>query len=248
MTENVDNYESYFGHPRATPPGNEFEKLTVGHLFGSIYGRSIDDSLTSPLDLRDRALVNVALFTAFGRERELRQHLPAAIHQGLGYDQLVELMIHIAHYAGWPAGHSGMIVLKDALPRQEISSTSRTDEGIVRELNENIVQWEQRRDKASVEQLDRALSPSLVFKRADQNVIGKAQFIQGLREPSPYKSRSTEDVSTHVLGIRALTTLVVVTENAAGELTRYRNVRFLARRDGHWQVDSWFNDELKNAR
>jgi carboxymethylenebutenolidase len=55
---------------------------------------------------------------ALGRERELEGHLRGAFHQGFDRDQIVELMIHVAHYAGWPAGHTGVRTLEKLLERE----------------------------------------------------------------------------------------------------------------------------------
>lgn len=239
-----DFYEAYFGHPRDEQPSDEFAKLTVNYLYGTIYARENEPSLTTTLDLRDRALVNVALLAAFGWREELRQHLVAAFHQGLGHDFIVELLIHVAHYAGWPAGHSAMKILDDAARARGVPQTSRTEDYVLRELNENVAKWEQRRDAPAIEALDLAVSSALVFKRADQTVVGKSEFMQGLERPSPYTERRSESISVHTMGSRALATLTVVTTKPGGEVSHFRNIRFLARRDGRWQIESWFNEEV----
>lgn len=105
------NYKAYFGASREAPQ-TEFERLTIDHLFGAIYGRATDPNVKGQLNFRDRALINVALLAALGRDRELRPHLKAAFHQGFTRDQLVEIMTHVAHYAGWPAGHSGLEIME----------------------------------------------------------------------------------------------------------------------------------------
>jgi alkylhydroperoxidase/carboxymuconolactone decarboxylase family protein YurZ len=105
------NYRSYFGESRR-PPDNEFDQLTIAQLFGRIYGRANDPDIKGRLTFRDRALLNVALLAALNRDPELRTHLKAANYQGFSRDQLTEIMIHVAHYAGWPAGHNGMKVVE----------------------------------------------------------------------------------------------------------------------------------------
>lgn len=106
------NYQAYFGVSREAPH-NEFDQLTIDYLFGAVYRRATDPDVKGQLSLRDRALINVALLAAFGRERELRSHLEAAFHQKFARDQLMEIMIHVAHYAGWPAGHSGLRIMEE---------------------------------------------------------------------------------------------------------------------------------------
>jgi 4-carboxymuconolactone decarboxylase len=79
--------------------------LTIDHLFAKIWTRE-------GLSIRDRRLVTVALLAAQGRPDQLRDHIRGA---RLGEDPLTEeeireLMIHVAHYAGWAAGTSGQAV------------------------------------------------------------------------------------------------------------------------------------------
>jgi 4-carboxymuconolactone decarboxylase len=115
----ADNYESYFGERRKQEPADEFETLTVNHLFGQIYGRANDLEMRGRLNFRDRALINVAMLATLGRDPELKQHLGAADHQGFSRDHLVEIMIHVAHYAGWPAGHNGLKVVAQYFKEKE---------------------------------------------------------------------------------------------------------------------------------
>ena len=57
-------------------------------------------------------MITVALLAAQGRDDELRSHLQGAANQGISAIEMEEIMIHVAHYAGWPAGHHGLAVAK----------------------------------------------------------------------------------------------------------------------------------------
>jgi 4-carboxymuconolactone decarboxylase len=114
-------HQAIFGKPNDEPLVG-LREFTLNHLFANIWGRSRD-----PLDpqkmisLRERSIITVALLAAQGREVELRKHIGGARHQGLSKEQILEIMIHVAHYAGWPAGNSGQRVAleefaKDAGP------------------------------------------------------------------------------------------------------------------------------------
>ena len=85
-----------------------FTELTIDYLFGQIWSRS-------GLGLRDRSLVTVATLAALGRLPELRYHLVGALANGVTEKELEELLIHIAHYAGWPAGNAGLSILVEVL-------------------------------------------------------------------------------------------------------------------------------------
>lgn len=70
--------------------------------FGDIYSRP-------GLSLRDRELITVAILAAMGaREPQLDVHLHGALNVGITTDELRELMIHVAPYAGFPATINGM--------------------------------------------------------------------------------------------------------------------------------------------
>jgi 4-carboxymuconolactone decarboxylase len=76
----------------------------MGHLFGDVWQ---DDRLP----VEQRSLLTCAVLVALGRESELRLHLRGA--RNLGHDRgtLEAMMIHVAHYAGWPVGASGLRTL-----------------------------------------------------------------------------------------------------------------------------------------
>ena len=98
-------YKQVFGHDRPMEGADGLAELTMDHLFANIWSRP-------GLSLRDRSMITVALLAAQGREDELRSHLRGAANQGISTVEIEELMIHVAHYAGWPAGHHGLAVAK----------------------------------------------------------------------------------------------------------------------------------------
>jgi 4-carboxymuconolactone decarboxylase len=101
----LSTYERVFGHPRSTEGIDGLAELTIDHLFANVWSRL-------ELCLRDRSMITVALLAALGRDDELRVHLQGAANQGISTIEIEEIMIHVAHYAGWPAGHHGLAVAK----------------------------------------------------------------------------------------------------------------------------------------
>ena len=99
----VAMYEKVLGQPE--PPDRPLTGIrepSINHLFAKVWTRE-------GLSIRDRRLVTIALLAAQGRQDQLKSHLRGA---RLGEDKLtegeiLELMIHTAHYAGWAAGASG---------------------------------------------------------------------------------------------------------------------------------------------
>lgn len=99
-------YEKIFGKPA---PAEEnlrgLKELSVNHLFSRIWTRE-------ELSIRDRRLVTIALLAAQGRPDQLRDHIRGARlgEDPLSEEEISELMVHIAHYAGWAAGTSGQAI------------------------------------------------------------------------------------------------------------------------------------------
>ncbi len=107
----------------AGPAFDEFNELTKGYLFGEVWSRP-------GLALKDRSLVTVAVLCAGGKERQLAGHLKGALNLGHSPDELKEVMIHVAHYAGWPCGMNGLRVLQDVVESQGLSfAAAEEDQG-----------------------------------------------------------------------------------------------------------------------
>lgn len=49
-------------------------------------------------------------------------------------------------------------------------------------LNQDIARWEQSRDEQDIAELNRILSPTLIFRRADRKVVDKATFMSALQQ------------------------------------------------------------------
>ena len=94
------------GAPPARPLPREMVRHTMGHLFGDLWQ---DDRLS----LEQRSLITCTILTAAGKEAELRLHVRGARNLGIERDTLEAMMTHVAHYAGWPAGVSGLRVLDE---------------------------------------------------------------------------------------------------------------------------------------
>ena len=121
---------------------------------------------------------------------------------------------------------------------------SESDQDQLTRTNLSIGEWEQERDPAAVAKLDEILSPDLLFRRADKTIAGKREFITGLSKPGPFTKRTSDLAAVDVRGDRALVTVIVSATREDGSTGRYRNIRLFFRRDGHWQLEFWFNDDV----
>ena len=63
-----------------------------------------------------RELCIVAALTALGnRERQLRDHVQAALNSGCSPQELIEAILMMAIYAGFPAAINGMQIVREIL-------------------------------------------------------------------------------------------------------------------------------------
>jgi 4-carboxymuconolactone decarboxylase len=78
----------------------ELFDISVGHLFGEIWTRP-------HLSLRDRQLITLATNIALARPHGNHSHYRSAKRIGISEKEIVELIIQVAAYAGWPVvGHA----------------------------------------------------------------------------------------------------------------------------------------------
>lgn len=56
------------------------------------------------LDRRTRSIVNLAMLAALGRSQELALHTRGALNNGVTPEEICEVLIQVAGYAGFPAG------------------------------------------------------------------------------------------------------------------------------------------------
>lgn len=67
------------------------------------------------LSRRERSLVTVAALAAQSHDPQLRQHLIGALNLGISTEELVEALMQLVFYAGWPKAQNGLQVLVELL-------------------------------------------------------------------------------------------------------------------------------------
>jgi 4-carboxymuconolactone decarboxylase len=80
-------------------------------LFGDVWERP-------QLSKRDRSLLTVSALIAMNRPDQLRSHLVRARENGVAQDELVEVITHLAFYAGWPSAMTAISVARDLFERK----------------------------------------------------------------------------------------------------------------------------------
>jgi 4-carboxymuconolactone decarboxylase len=79
------------------------------------------DVLSRPgLDVKSRALAIVAALTALGNAGpQLKVHINNALNLGWTPQEIIELMLQMTVYAGFPAGINGMAVAREVIEARE---------------------------------------------------------------------------------------------------------------------------------
>lgn len=99
--DGLETFERVLGRPANTDkPMQGVREISYDHLFARVWDRP-------GLSLRDRSLVTIAVLAAGGHGDQLRAHLRGARSRGITEDEVLEVMVQVAHYAGWPAGMTG---------------------------------------------------------------------------------------------------------------------------------------------
>jgi 4-carboxymuconolactone decarboxylase len=81
-------------------------QLTDEVLFGDIWART-------QLSPRERSVATVSALVALNRTVQLPFHLRRARDNGLGREELAELITHLAFYGGWPVAFTALDALRD---------------------------------------------------------------------------------------------------------------------------------------
>ena len=79
----------------------DFYRYVAESAFGMLWSRP-------GLAIRDRSLATVAQLAALGKTEELKAHLRGALNVGLSKEELVEVLMQTAVYAGVPAANEAL--------------------------------------------------------------------------------------------------------------------------------------------
>lgn len=85
----------------------------IEFAFGDVYSRP-------GLDLRSREIATVAALTALGNATpQLKVHIHGALNVGCSRKEVVEIIIQMAVYAGFPAALNGMAAAKEVFKERD---------------------------------------------------------------------------------------------------------------------------------
>ena len=91
---------------RKTPFDEDFQRFITEGAWGSVWSRP-------GLDRRTRSMLVIALMAALGHEEELAMHIRATRNTGATREDVKEVLLMVAVYAGVPAANTAIRVAKE---------------------------------------------------------------------------------------------------------------------------------------
>jgi 4-carboxymuconolactone decarboxylase len=91
---------------------DDFQTFITEGAWGSVWSRP-------GLSKRERSMITLALLAGLGHEDEFAMHVRATVNTGATPEDIKELLLHVAVYAGVPAANSAFRIAKQELARRE---------------------------------------------------------------------------------------------------------------------------------
>ncbi len=93
----------------------DFARYLIEFPFGDIYSRP-------KLDLKSREIGVVAALTAMGNAApQLKVHIHGALNVGCSHEEVVEIIMQMAVYAGFPAALNGLFAAKEVFAERDLA-------------------------------------------------------------------------------------------------------------------------------
>lgn len=83
------------------------QELVTEYCWGAVWGR---DGLTR----KTRSMLNLAMISCLNRPHELKMHVKGALKNGVTRDEIREVFLQVAIYAGVPAGVDSFRIAREA--------------------------------------------------------------------------------------------------------------------------------------
>ncbi|WP_121062692.1 carboxymuconolactone decarboxylase family protein [Chachezhania antarctica] len=84
------------------------QDLTTEYCWGYVWGRDA-------LPMKTRSMLNLAMIAALNRPHELKMHVKGALRNGVSRDEIREIFLQVAIYAGVPAGVDSFRIGKEGI-------------------------------------------------------------------------------------------------------------------------------------
>ena len=104
--EHVDRAQA-----RTTEFSAPFQDFIQRYAWGEVWNRP-------GLDRRQRSMITLAALTSLRAENEIAMHVRAALRNGLTPEEISEVLLHTAVYAGVPAANAAFAIAQRVLEEQ----------------------------------------------------------------------------------------------------------------------------------
>lgn len=89
-----------------------FQEFITRFAWGGVWTRD-------GLERKTRSVITLSVLTALGRENEIAMHVRAALRNGLTREEIAEVLLHTAVYAGVPAANSAFAIAQQVFDAAE---------------------------------------------------------------------------------------------------------------------------------
>ena len=89
-----------------------FQEFVTEGAWGSVWARP-------NISRRERSMITLALLAGLGNFEELALHTRATANTGASHEDILEVMLHVAVYAGVPRANHALKVVKETLAEME---------------------------------------------------------------------------------------------------------------------------------
>ncbi len=96
---------------RTTPFTEPFQEFITRYAWGEVWSRP-------GLDRRIRSAITLAALVSLRAENELAMHVRAARRNGLTPEEISEILLHTAIYAGLPAANGAFAIAQEVLAEE----------------------------------------------------------------------------------------------------------------------------------
>jgi 4-carboxymuconolactone decarboxylase len=98
----------------------DFQRFITEVAWGGVWSRP-------GLDRRTRHLITLAMLAALDKHDELAMHIAATVRTGVAVDELKEVFLQVAIYAGVPSAHAAFALAKRVLADASGTSAKEAD-------------------------------------------------------------------------------------------------------------------------
>jgi len=102
---------------RATDFDREFQQQITEYCWNDVWNRP-------GLERKTRSMLNIAMLASLGREDELKLHVRASKNTGVTRDEVKEILMQVAIYAGVPAANTAFRLAREVFEQADKEAQS----------------------------------------------------------------------------------------------------------------------------